>query len=223
MTLKTRDLRRAAMPLVLVLAAGAAPGCIHVGIGGDDAPRPKEIVHTLDRAEVTRAPVTKGSEPTAIVAVRTFRTRDRFDRHVVARVDAGTVRSLDFDLWADEPAQAVSEAFREGLVDAGLCAAAPDAADGVVVSAVVDGVIQEFAWDEVTGAARFRARVTLSRGSSGVVVWSGVVEGTEPVPSKTTTGLGPAMARAVGKAIDGAVAAWRASPSVQLALSDRRN
>ncbi len=220
---ETRLTRRTVAPLVLVIAAIAAPGCIHVGIGGDDAPRPRDVIHTLDRAEVTRAPVTKGSEPTAVVAVRTFRSRDRFDRHVVARVDAGSVRSLDYDLWADEPAQAVSEAFREGLVESGLCAAAPDAADGVVVSAVVDGVIQEFAWDEAAGAARFRARITMSRGSSGVVVWSGVVEGTEPIPSKTTAGLGPAMGRAVGKAIDAAVAAWRSSPTVQLALSERRN
>lgn len=198
--------------LAFAVAVAAAPilaSCVSVKLGPDKESAEADRFHALDRAEVGALPPAPGALP--VIAVRTFRTRDRFDRHVVRREGPGLVSSMDHDHWADEPDAAVTEAVREALASCGRFAAAVDPSDAHGAQLVLDGVLLDFSWGADPPVARFAARLTLSSAVGGDVLSTSVHEADEPVPGPGTAGLGPAMGRAAGRALRAALERWEKS------------
>lgn len=201
--------RHAAAAIAL---AALAPGCISVGLGGKDSDDvPPDRFHVLEDSADARAaapPVATVGGP--VVAVRTFRAPGRFDRHVLRRDGPGRVAALDVDYWSDEPAHAVTDVVREALARSGRFRAAVDSADAHAADLLLEGTVQDFTVDVgEAGAARaqVRLRLTWSEPRTGTVLRSEVREAAEPVPGPGTDGLGPAMARAVTRALLAAVVA----------------
>lgn len=196
---------------LLALLAGA--GCITVDVLGKKPPPIPDRFHVLDTADLGSG-LTKTTPEAGAIAVRVFRARDRFDRNVVQRVGGASsalVTPLEYDLWADMPNLAVTDAVREALAASGSFSAAVDPADAVEAKYVLDGTILDFAWVDAPSAALFRVRLTLSESKTGRVLVTGVYSATEPLPGADTGGLGPAMGRAVGKALRAALDRWTAA------------
>lgn len=239
----------AAALATILIATIASTGCITVDIAGNkDAAIPEERFHALDAADLGASGATTGatragsatsasggtsgpsgpsdaSAPATlrrpVIAVRSFRARDRFGKHVVRRDDAGRITPLDHEIWADEPSQAVSDAVREALAATGKFAAAVDPSDAHESDYVLSGTLLEFAVvlprgssertdaQQATspgasgGAAKalLRARMTVADSRSGRVRATGAYSGEADLPGATAAGLGPAMSRALGQAI----------------------
>ena len=201
--------------VALSAALAAAAACITVDVGGKKGETvPGDRFHVLDAADIGARPPAAAAPPAAnsrrpVIALRSFRARDRFDKHVLRRDDAGRVTPLDHDLWADEPSQAVTDACREALAACGAYSAAVDTADAHAADVILEGTVLEFsvamppAAPEGTGPskARFRARLTLSDARTGAILVTGSYAGDADLPGPTTDGLGPAMGRAVGQAL----------------------
>lgn len=209
---------RAARTLLCAAAAAALAGCISVKVGSDEEPAEADRFHALDRAELGPGatsgaplgapPPAAAKGPLPVIAVRAFRARDRFDRHVVRHDGPGLVTPLDRDFWADEPDAAVTEAVREALASCGRYAAAVDPSDAHRAQLALDGVLLDFTWSADPPSARFAARFTLSDAATGQVLSTSVHEAVEPFSGPATSGLGPAMSRAAGRALRAAMERW---------------
>ena len=236
----------AAALATILIATIASTGCITVDIAGNkDAAIPEERFHALDAADLGASGATTGATRAGaatsasggtsgpsdapapatlrrpVIAVRSFRARDRFGKHVVRRDDAGRITPLDHEIWADEPSQAVSDAVREALSSTGRFAAAVDPSDAHESDYVLSGTLLEFAVvlprgsseradaqqtpspgaSGVAAKALFRARMTVADSRSGRVRATGAYSGEADLPGPTAAGLGPAMSRALGQAI----------------------
>jgi ABC-type uncharacterized transport system auxiliary subunit len=199
-----------------VVTAGlslAATACITVGLGEPRAV-PEDRFHALDAA-LLEPLVRRADEPPpdAVVAVRTFGARRRFDDRVVVRREHATLAYLEFERWTEPPDLAVTDAVREALAASGLVRAAFPAGEGHLAHLVLDGYVLDFEVREPPeGPLVAHARVRLDLGDmvSGELVSSGAYAGTAELPGRTVDGLPQAMGRALGAALGSALASWRA-------------
>jgi ABC-type uncharacterized transport system auxiliary subunit len=201
----------------VALAALLAPGCITVDTGApvQSVPDRHHVVEVPAARPAASgpagpAPASPASPAATVVAVRPFRGADRLGKRVLLREAGSRVVPLDSELWADEPAAAVTDAARETLASDGRFAAVVDASSAARVDVFLDGALLEFAID-APGSGRAKAvvrlRLTWTAVRSGEVVASRLAEAAEEVAGPGTDGLGAAMGRAVAKAVASSVPA----------------
>jgi len=188
-----------------LVAAALAAGCLNLG----DGTHPEMHRHTVDAAAGVAA--RPGSAPG--IAVRPFGARARYDVRVVRRDAADDFVYLEFDRWGEPPADAATDAVREGLAASGAFAFVSAAGDALAVERFVDGYVLGF--DLVKSAsgpwtARFAVRLSLSD-KAGKLLHTAVYESTSTLPSPSPVGVGPAMSVAVGDAVNRVIADWAAA------------
>ena len=186
--------------------AALLPGCITIG-GRDDA-APPDAFHVVDAG--ASSSVVRSAAAPLVVEVRAVRAADRFDRHVL-RLDApGRVTPLEHDFWADEPSKSASDAIRESLAESRRFASVVD--PGHPSDVVLDGTLREFGWAPGSPSrAVVRLRLTWSDARTGRVFQSRVHDASEPLPGDGTDGIGPAMARAIERAVSESAASAAAA------------
>jgi ABC-type uncharacterized transport system auxiliary subunit len=193
----------------LALAAALATGCVNLG----DGKRPDMHRHTVDAAAgVVARP---GAAPG--LAVRPFGARARYDIRIVRRDAADDFVYLEFDRWGEPPADATTDAVREGLASSRAFVFVANAGDALAVERFLDGYVLGF--DLVKTAAgpwtaRFAARLSLSD-KAGRLLHSAVYEATHELPGASPVGVGPAMSAAIGDAVNRALADWAAAGALK--------
>lgn len=194
-------MRAAALTLFFVLL----PGCISVDVAGGGS-KPDLHRHTIDAAAgVTQRPRTLPS-----LAVRPFGARSRYDIRVVRREGADSVAYLEFERWAEPPADAAADAVRESLAASGAFAAVSASVDALRVERSLDGYVLAFELVKTPSGpwrARFAARLSMSD-RDGNLLASAVYEGKADLPGEGPAGLGRAMSAAIGEAVNAALNDW---------------
>jgi len=196
----TTAARLAALAATSLLAAS----CISLGLG--DGTHPEMHRHSVDAA--TGVAARPGKTPG--LAVRPFGARARYDVRVMRRDGADELTYLEFERWAEPPADAATDAVREGLAASGAFVVVSAAADALAVDLFLDGYVLGF--DLVKTAAgpwkaRFAVRLSLST-RAGTSLHTAVYETTRDLPGASPAGVGPAMSAAVGDAVNRALADW---------------
>lgn len=194
-------MRLSALALPLVLG-----GCINLGLGGDGK-RPDMHRHAVDAAVgVTARPATTS----AGLAVRPFGARPRYDVRVLRRDGAEDFAYLEYERWSEAPADAATDAVREGLASSGAFAFVSSATDALDAQEFLDGYVLAFDLVMTPSGpwkARFAARLSLSD-KTGKVLHTAVYESTKDLPGASPAGLGPAMSAAIGDVVNRAAADW---------------
>jgi ABC-type uncharacterized transport system auxiliary subunit len=188
-----------------IVAAALAGGCVNLG----DGSHPEIHRHTVDAA--TGVAARPGGAPG--IAVRSWGAGARDDVRVVRRDAADDFVYLEFDRWGEPPADAATDAVREGLAASGAFAFVSAAGDALAVERFLDGYVLGF--DHVKSAsgpwkARFSVRLSLSD-KAGKLLHTAVYETTHDLPGASPVGVGPAMSAAVGDAVNRALADWAAA------------
>jgi ABC-type uncharacterized transport system auxiliary subunit len=195
---------RAAWVLAVALVL---PGCINLGLGAGGK-KPDMHRHTVDVA----TGVAQRTRTAPGLAVRPFGARLRYDVRVVRREGAEDFAYLEYERWGDAPADAATDAVREGLAASGAFAFVSSAGDAIAVERFLDGYVLAFDLVKTpTGPwkARFAARLSLSD-RAGKMLASGVYDATRDLPGASPEGLGGAMSAAIGDALNRAVKDWDA-------------
>jgi ABC-type uncharacterized transport system auxiliary subunit len=179
-------------------------GCIQ--IGGDKVREVRR--HALDVASVsTDTPID------ASVRVSLFDARARYDLRVVAADESGTVSFLEFERWAEDPRDGLTDLVRETLAESGAFRSVQRADSGLEADMDLRGFVS--ACDLIrSGAgsrARLRLRLTLSDGNTDQVRHSASYQAERPLPGDDATGLGAAMTECVGDVLTRALADWAAT------------
>lgn len=193
-------MRRLAVGLVLALG-----GCINVGLGGKEE-KPEMRRHALDAASGVTARA--GSAPS--VGVRGFSARSRYDVRVVRRDGEDAFTYLEYDRWAEPPADSVGDAVREALSASRAFSFVGRAADGPDVDRWLDGYVLQFEMLRPAKGpmkAKCALRLTLTD-RAGKALASGVFEGSRDLAGDSSAGLGPAMSGALGDVVNRALAEW---------------
>jgi ABC-type uncharacterized transport system auxiliary subunit len=204
-TSTARSLRAVASGAVLFLA-----GCVN--LGADAAPS-VEQVHALAPVAV-RAPLNSAE----VLAVHAFRSRARFDARLIREDPDGRLTVYEHERWAEEPAEAATDAVREALASSKLFAGVFPSVEGAKATRSLHGFVLGFhvvAPAQGAWRAAFRVRFDLVDVNAGELLASGAYEGTAPLPGASTVGLGAAMGKAVGDALSAAVAAWSAAGTIR--------
>ena len=190
------------------LAIALLAGCINVGIGGD-AKHLEMHRHVVDA--VTGIEPRPGNAPG--LAVRGFAARSRYDIHVVRRDSADDFSYLDFERWGEPPADAATDAVREGIAASRAFSFVSSAGDALEVERFLDGYVLAFDLVKTkTGPwkARFSVRLSLSD-RTGKMLHTGVFETVRDLRSDSPLGLGPTMAGAISGSVNAALAEWAAA------------
>ncbi len=200
----------AAARLFGLAVAALAAGCVNLG----DGKHPDIHRHSVDAA-VGVAP-SKTSTSWGL-AVRAFSARSRYDVRVVRRDGPDELTYLEFDRWAEPPADAATDAVREGLATSGAFHSVSSAGDAIDVDRFLDGYVLAFDLVKTPSGpwkARFDARLTVSA-KDGRLLHTAVYETTHDLPGASPAGLGPAMSAAVGDAVNRALADWAAAGALK--------
>ena len=189
----------------ITIAAVLLGGCITLDVAGNGT-MPDLRRHTLDVV----AGVAARPRSLPALAVRPFGARSRYDIRVVRREGAEDFSYLEFERWGEVPADTVTDAVREGLATSGAFAFVSASGDALAVDRFLDGYLLAFDLVKTPKGpwkARFGARLSLSD-RDGKMLHTAVYEATRDLPGDSPTGLGPAMAAAVGDAVNRALADW---------------
>jgi ABC-type uncharacterized transport system auxiliary subunit len=187
---------------VAVVAAALVAGCVNLG----DAKHPEMRRHTVDAA--TGVTAKKGAAPG--LAVRPFGARARYDLRVVRRDGVDAFVYLEFDRWGETPADAATDAVREGLAASGAFAFVSSSGDALAVERFLDGYVLGFDLvksEKGPWSARFAVRLSLSD-KLGKLLHTAVYESSRELPDASAAGVGPAMSAAVGDVVNRALADW---------------
>ena len=192
------------------LAAALLGGCITLDVAGNGT-KPDLHRHTLDAV----SGVTARPRSLPALAVRPFGARSRYDIRIVRREGAEDFSYLEYERWGEVPADTVTDAVREGLASSGAFEFVSASGDALAVDRFLDGYLLGFDLVKTPSGpwkARFAARLSLSD-RDGKMLHTAVYETSRDLPGSTATGLGPAMAAAVGDAVNRALADWTGAPA----------
>ncbi len=199
-------MRAAARFGAALAAASLLAGCISLGGGGK---HPDMHRHSVDTAAgVAARPTTAPG-----LAVRPFGARPRYDVRVVRRDGPEDFSYLEFERWGETPADAATDAVREGLAGGGAFAFVSAAGDALSVDRFLDGYVLAFDLLKTPAGpwkARFAVRLSLSD-HAGKMLSTAVYDAARDLPGAAADGLGPAMSAAVGDAVNRALSDWDAA------------
>jgi len=196
--------------LVVAAAALLAGGCVNLG----SAEHPPMHRHALDAASGVEK---HAGAAAAGISVHPFAARARYDVRIVRRDGADDFTYLEFDRWAEPPADAATDSIREGLAASGAFQFVAAATDAIAVDRFLDGYV--LAFDLVrtpSGPWKAHLEVRLSVSDrAGKLLASAVYDASRDLPGASPVGVGPAMSAAVGDVVNRAVADWTKSGAMK--------